>query len=54
MKAAYKGSGEVVLLLLDKGANIEAKDNDGSTALKWATDAGNTETANLLRLKGAH
>jgi ankyrin repeat protein len=44
----------VVKLLLDKGANIDSKDNDGSTALKWAMMAGNTETVNLLRAKGAH
>jgi ankyrin repeat protein len=43
-----------VKLLLDKGANIEAKNNIGQTAMMKATDAGNTETANLLRERGAH
>jgi serine/threonine-protein phosphatase 6 regulatory ankyrin repeat subunit B len=54
MKAAYKGSLEVVRLLLEKGANIDSKGNDGSTALKWATDAGHTEVVKLLQERGAH
>jgi ankyrin repeat protein len=43
-----------VKLLLEKGANIEAKDNKGETALTMAVSKDKTETAKLLREKGAH
>jgi ankyrin repeat protein len=40
-------------LLLDRGANIEAKSNDGTTALKLAVGNGKTDAAALLRERGA-
>ena len=53
ISAAYNGDTTVVQQLLEKGANIEAKDNDGDTALKAAERKGNTEIVKLLREKGA-
>jgi ankyrin repeat protein len=44
----------VVKLLLKKGANVDAKDNNGDTALKLATTANNAEVVKLLKEKGAH
>jgi len=43
-----------VKLLLEKGANIEAKDNDGDTALINAAIKGETEMVKLLLEKGAN
>jgi ankyrin repeat protein len=43
-----------VKLLLEKNANIEAKDNYGGTALKAAERKRNTEIVKLLKEKGAH
>jgi ankyrin repeat protein len=43
----------VVKLLLDKGANIEAKDNSGKTALALATSMSHSDVVKLLREKGA-
>jgi ankyrin repeat protein len=48
------GSTEVVRLLLEMGANIDAMDNKGKTALFYATAYGYTAVANILREKGAH
>jgi len=45
---------EVVKLLLAAGANVDAKNVKGWTALKLATDAGNTEVVMLLQQHGAH
>ena len=36
MLAACAGSAEQVKLLLDAGADVEAKDNEGRTAFTWA------------------
>ena len=35
------------------GANVNAKDNDGRTALMWAKISSRTETVKLLRRYGA-
>ena len=48
MLAARWGKTEVVKLLLDRGADIETKDNNGQTALMLATQSGNTEIVELL------
>jgi ankyrin repeat protein len=53
MISAYFGHVEVTRLLLDKGANIEAQGNDGSTALMEAVSFCHTEAARLLLDKGA-
>jgi ankyrin repeat protein len=39
--------------LLKKGASINAKSDDGTTALKLSTRNGKTEVADLLRSRGA-
>ena len=44
---------DVFRLLLDRGANINVKSNDGTTALKLAVNNGKPEVAALLREKGA-
>lgn len=36
MLAAYLGNGHVMAFLISKGANINAKDNDGKRAIHWA------------------
>jgi hypothetical protein len=43
----------IVKLLLDKGADIEAKDNSGQTPLLWAIYDGRKEIVKLLLDKGA-
>jgi len=40
----------VVNLLLKRGANINAKDHNGESALDWANKIGNEETIRLLSL----
>ncbi|RYP39319.1 hypothetical protein DL768_010725 [Monosporascus sp. mg162] len=51
--AAEEGHREIVQLLLDKGAEIDAKDNDGRTPLWWAARNGHKEIVLLLLEKGA-
>ncbi|KAL4950329.1 hypothetical protein BDW69DRAFT_172412, partial [Aspergillus filifer] len=38
-------------LLLQNGAKIESKDNNGRTPLSWATEKGNHNVARLLEDK---
>lgn len=47
------GAREVVKLLLDGGANVNAKRNDGTPALKLADSNGKTKAA-LQQESGAH
>jgi ankyrin repeat protein len=44
---------EVVRLLLKHGADVEAKGNDGKTALQRAADRGHGKIVKLLREHGA-
>jgi ankyrin repeat protein len=53
MCAASTGQIEVIQLLLEKGAKIQAKDKDGKTALKLAQSAGMSDVAKLLQEHGA-
>ena len=53
MMAMGAGHLEVVRLLLDSGANVHAKDENGMTALYWAEQYGHTEVSELLRRAGA-
>jgi ankyrin repeat protein len=50
--AAYSGHKEIAELLIDKGADVNAKDEDGGTPLDWAILNKQTETADLLRKHG--
>jgi ankyrin repeat protein len=43
---------EIVKLLLERGADINAKSDDGTTALKLADGNGKTDVAALLRARG--
>jgi ankyrin repeat protein len=52
--AAENGHREVVEVLLSKGADIEARDLDGQTALMWVSlMQGPVEMADLLISRGA-
>jgi ankyrin repeat protein len=52
--AAEKDRVEIARLLLDAGADIEAKTNWGDTPLKWAATLGSSNVAELLLGRGAH
>lgn len=51
--AAYEGQGEAVELLLEKGANINATDGFGRTALWYVALGGHPALARLLLERGA-
>ncbi|MHC4085854.1 MAG: ankyrin repeat domain-containing protein [Planctomycetota bacterium] len=53
MIAALVGQTEAAILLIEKGANINARSNDGGTALHAASFFCRTETVKLLLSKGA-
>jgi ankyrin repeat protein len=53
MCASQGGHGGTVSLLLNKGANVNAKTATGSTALTAATRTGNAAVAKLLLARGA-
>ena len=48
----YAANPEFVKLLIEKGAKVNAKDNNGQTALMWAAENGRTEIVNVLIKKG--
>ena len=49
--AAHCGHVAVVQLLLEKGADVEAKDQSGWTALHWAARSGHEAVVRLLESK---
>ena len=51
--AAYNGHLAICRLLLDKGAQLEAKDSGGGTPLHWAASRGHVEIFRLLCDRGA-
>ena len=53
MTAALFGDTKMVELFLENGADVNAKDNDGKTALMGAAVNGHTQTVQLLLEKGA-
>jgi ankyrin repeat protein len=53
IEAAQNGRAEEVQALLEGGADVNAKDDDGQTALTVATQAGHTEIAEMLKKAGA-
>ena len=53
MRASARGAAAVVKLLLDRGADIETRDDDGFTALMWASGNGAAAVVELLLDRGA-
>ena len=53
LQAAAANCGDVVLLLLDRGASVNATDGDGWTALMKSAEAGHPEMVRLLMDHGA-
>ncbi|KAK7409434.1 hypothetical protein QQX98_008395 [Neonectria punicea] len=53
LRAAESGHEGIVKLLLEKGANVEAKDDYGWTPLLWAAENGHEGIVKLLLEKGA-
>ncbi|PKP37908.1 MAG: hypothetical protein CVT97_03720 [Bacteroidetes bacterium HGW-Bacteroidetes-14] len=45
---------EILGILIEKGAKLEAEDKEGNTALYWAQRYGRTRSADLLLAKGAN
>jgi ankyrin repeat protein len=44
----------IVKLPLERGGDVNAKHNDGRTALAFAIEKGHTSVADLLGRRGAH
>jgi serine/threonine-protein phosphatase 6 regulatory ankyrin repeat subunit B len=53
MMAAGYGQSDIVKLLLDAGADVNAQDVRGRTASMWAEKKGHTELVELLKKAGA-
>jgi ankyrin repeat protein len=53
LAGAPHSSSRTAQLLISKGANIQARDDRGRTALDWAVITGNTPVAEVLRKAGA-
>lgn len=53
MVAAFEGHEDVVRILLEAGADVNAKDAEGNTALSLATTRGHQDVIKLLKAKGA-
>jgi ankyrin repeat protein len=51
---AYKGNTEIAKLLIDKGANVDTPDQNGTTPLHYATMFSHNELATVLVKKGAN
>jgi ankyrin repeat protein len=52
--AAYNGHVEIARLLVQNGADVNAKNNDGSTPLYWAAENGHVDILHLLVENGAN
>jgi hypothetical protein len=53
MTAALHGHLDICRLLIDKGAQVNAKDRNGCTPLHWAAERGHIEIVRLLCDHGA-
>ena len=54
MRATYNGHRDVVQLLRERGADVNAKDKDGNTTLSLAVRSGNIALVELLLKQGAN
>jgi ankyrin repeat protein len=54
MRAAFKGRADTVRDLIDSGADIDAADAEGYTALHCAAEAGRADVVDLLLKNGAN
>ncbi|XP_029651673.1 E3 ubiquitin-protein ligase MIB2-like isoform X2 [Octopus sinensis] len=52
--ASHQGHKDIVIMLLDAGANLELQDEDGDTALHYSAFGNQPEVMELLLLKGAN
>ncbi|PMB63909.1 Serine/threonine-protein phosphatase 6 regulatory ankyrin repeat subunit C [Beauveria bassiana] len=48
LRAAGEGQDAIVKLLLEEGADIDAKDKDGRTPLSWAAEQGHEDVVKIL------
>src|SRR6266550_181758 len=53
-EAAMRGDKDGVRTLLQKGADVNAAQNDGMTPLHWAAERGDAEMAEMLLYAGAN
>jgi len=53
LEAAANGRLDMVKMLLDHGADLKARSNDGKTALSLAEARGHKQVAEFLRARGA-
>jgi DNA repair exonuclease SbcCD ATPase subunit len=54
LDAARQGESEEIKLLLEEGAGVNVKNENGWTPLHWATRNGHADAARVLLDKGAH
>jgi ankyrin repeat protein len=52
-EAAFRGEDRIIELLVQRGANINARGFDGAGALHWAVDGRHENTVKLLLARGA-
>jgi ankyrin repeat protein len=52
--AAMRGDKAAIKTLLEKGANVNAAQSDGATAVHWAVDRGDIEMLRMLTAAGAN
>ena len=53
MGTSFEGHLDIAKLLLDKGADVNAKSKDGDTALMAASEKGHTKIVELLKARGS-
>ena len=51
--ASFEGHTEIAKILIENGADVNAKNNIGETALMWASEREYAEIVKLLKNAGA-